>query len=53
MDLVQRTLYKPLGADRPTMSAEDISFVREQLEAEVAGVEEDFGLPLRKLWGWE
>ena len=53
MELVQRTLYKPLGADRPTISAADISFVREQLEAEVAGVEEDFGLPLRKLWGWE
>lgn len=53
MDLVQRTLYKPLGADRPTMSPEDSSFVREQLESEVAGVEEDFGIPLRQLWGWQ
>jgi hypothetical protein len=53
MDLVQRTLYKPLGADRPTMSEQDISFVREQLDAEVSGVEEEFGIPLRKRWGWE
>jgi hypothetical protein len=50
--LVQRTLYKPLGPGKPAMSADDIAFVREQLAAEVAGVEEDFGIPLRQRWGW-
>jgi hypothetical protein len=53
MDLVQRTLYKPLGTDRPTMSPEDVSFVRDQLEFEVAGVEEELGLSLRQRWGWQ
>ena len=51
--VVQRTLYKPLGPAKPTMSADDIAFVREQLAAEIAGVEEEFGLPLRQRWGWQ
>jgi hypothetical protein len=51
--LVQRTLYKPLGSARPTMSEEDIAFVREQLEPEIAGVEEEFGISLRQRWGWQ
>jgi len=50
--VVQRALYKPLGQARPVMSADDVSFVRQQLEAEIAGVEEDFGIPLRERWGW-
>jgi hypothetical protein len=50
--VVQRALYKPLGEKRPVMSADDVSFVREQLEPEIAGVEEEFGIPLRKRWGW-
>jgi hypothetical protein len=50
--LVQRALYKPLRADRPVMSPEDVSFVRERLEPEVARVEQDFGIPLRQRWGW-
>jgi hypothetical protein len=50
--LVQRVLYKPLGADRPVMTPEDIAFVHERLGPEVAEVEEEFGLPLRQRWGW-
>jgi hypothetical protein len=50
--LVQRTLYKPLGPDEPAMAAEDVSFVREQLAGEIAGVEEEFGVSLRERWGW-
>jgi hypothetical protein len=50
--LVQRALYKPLRSDRPVMSPEDVSFVRERLEPEVARVEEEFGIPLRQRWGW-
>jgi hypothetical protein len=52
MPLVQRTLYKPLGDDMPTISAQDAAFVHEELDAEVAGVEEDFGIQLRQRWGW-
>jgi hypothetical protein len=51
--LVQRTLYKPLGEARPEMSPEDIAFVRERLEAEIIGVEEEFDMPLRRRWGWQ
>lgn len=50
--IVQRSLYKPMGSDRPTMSEDDICFVREQLEKEIIGVEEEFGIPLRERWGW-
>lgn len=49
--VVQRTLYKPLGSARPAMSAEDVSFVHEHLAGEIAGVEEEFGIPLRQRWG--
>jgi hypothetical protein len=50
--LTQRLLYQPLGDARPTMSADDIAFVREQLEEELAGVEDEFGIPLRRHWDW-
>jgi sulfotransferase family protein len=50
--VVQRTLYKPLGADKPTMTPEDVAFVHEQLAGEIAGVEEEFGVSLRERWGW-
>lgn len=50
--LVQRSLYRPLDADRPVMSAEDVSFVRELLEPEIVGIEQEFGVPLRERWGW-
>jgi hypothetical protein len=51
--VVQRVLYKPLGASRPTMSPEDVSFVQEQLAGEIAGVEEEFGISLGERWGWQ
>lgn len=50
--LVQRVLYEPLGDNRPVMPPADAAFVREQLEAEVAGAERQFGIPLRQLWNW-
>jgi Sulfotransferase domain len=50
--LVQRVLYEPLGDSRPVMPPDDAAFVREHLEAEVAGVERQFGIPLRQLWNW-
>jgi hypothetical protein len=50
--LVQRALYKPYGEQRPAMSPEDTVFVRECLADEIAGVEEEFGIPLRQRWGW-
>jgi hypothetical protein len=50
--LVQRALYTPLGAGRPAMAPDDVSFIREQLEKEVAAVEDEFGIPVRQLWGW-
>ena len=50
--VVQRLLYQPLGDDRPEMSAEDVAFMHEQLDAEIAGVESEFGIDLRRRWGW-
>jgi hypothetical protein len=51
--LVQKALYAPLtGAAKPTMSEEDVVFVREQLEDEIVAVEDEFGIPLRERWGW-
>jgi hypothetical protein len=51
--LPQRLLYRPLGDDRPVMSPEDAAFVREQLESEIVGVEDQFGVQLRKRWDWQ
>lgn len=50
--LVQRVLYQPLGDSKPTMSAEDVSYVRERLSHEIAEVEQELGLDLRQRWGW-
>ncbi|MDN5790586.1 MAG: sulfotransferase [Micrococcales bacterium] len=50
--MVQSMLYRPLGADRPQMSAEDAAFVRAELADEVSAVESQFGLPLRARWNW-
>jgi hypothetical protein len=50
--LVQRALYKPIGEAGPSLSAEDISYVRDQLAGEIAGVEQEFGISLRVRWGW-
>ena len=51
--LVQRGLYRPLGDNGPTMSPEDVSYVRERLDQEIAEVEEELGMVLRKRWGWQ
>jgi Sulfotransferase domain len=50
--IVQRALYKPLGDAAPTMSTEDATYIRELLEPEIVGVEQDFGVDLRDRWGW-
>jgi hypothetical protein len=50
--LVQRVLYQPLGDARPTMSAEDVSYVRERLGQEIAELEQELGMDLRRRWGW-
>jgi hypothetical protein len=51
--LVQRALYRPFGPERPMMPPGDVAFVHEQLAEEIAGVEEEFGIPLRQRWGWQ
>jgi hypothetical protein len=51
--VVQRALYRPLGADRPHVSDEDAAFVRRELSGEIATVDQLFGLRLQKLWGWQ
>jgi hypothetical protein len=50
--LVQRLLYAPLGADRPTADPEDVAYLREIFEPEIQAVEAQFGVPLRERWGW-
>lgn len=50
--VVQRLLYQPLGDTKPTMSAEDVSYVRERLDQEIADAEQELGIELRKRWGW-
>jgi hypothetical protein len=50
--LIQRALYQPLGDKKPTISAEDAAFVREQLDDEITGVEKEFGISLRGRWDW-
>jgi hypothetical protein len=49
--LVNRTLYEPLTA-APEIPAADADRIREQLTDEIEGVENLFGLSLRKEWGW-
>lgn len=49
---VQRLLYKPLDGDRPTMQDADRDFVRDVLSAEVDGLRDILGEPVRERWGW-
>jgi hypothetical protein len=51
--LVQRVLYQPLGEGKPTMSAEDVAYVRDRLSQEIADVEQEIGVELRRRWGWQ
>jgi hypothetical protein len=50
--LVQRMLYQPLGEDRPQMAPEDVAFMHEHLDAEMAALDSEFGLDLRRRWDW-
>jgi len=50
--LVQRALYRTLGGERPEMPAEDIAFMHEQFDAEIADVESEFAISLRQRWNW-
>ncbi|MGN6302725.1 MAG: sulfotransferase family protein [Angustibacter sp.] len=50
--VVQRALYRPLGADRPTPEPGERDLLREQLAPEVRLVQEDYGLHLMERWGW-
>ena len=50
--LVERVLYRPLGADRPTPTSRDVDYVRSQLAGELAMVEARFDVPLTRMWGW-
>ena len=50
--LVQRTLYRPLGESRPSVSDEDAAFIRETLAPEMATVEELFDVKVTTMWGW-
>jgi hypothetical protein len=50
--LVQRMLYRPLGADKPEMAPEDVAFMHEQLDPEIAALDREFGLDVQWRWGW-
>jgi len=50
--LVQRALYRPLGTDRPQMAPEDVAFMHEHLDTEMAALDREFGLDLRRRWDW-
>lgn len=50
--VVQRMLYRPLGADKPEMAPEDVAFMHEQLDPEIASLDSEFSLGLRRRWGW-
>jgi hypothetical protein len=50
--LVQRMLYQPLGADKPEMAPEDVAFMHEHLDKEMAALDSEFGLDLQRRWGW-
>lgn len=50
--IVQGALYRPLRGDRPQMSAEDLAWIRSELDGEVTELERQFGLPVRARWNW-
>ncbi|MDN5767054.1 MAG: sulfotransferase [Humibacillus sp.] len=50
--LVQSTLYRQLGDDRPQISPEDLAWVRSELDGEVSELEQQFGVPVRARWNW-
>lgn len=50
--LVQRTLYRPLGDDRPQMTEAERSAVHELLGEDLALLQGLVGLDLAARWGW-
>jgi hypothetical protein len=50
--VIQRLLYAPLGNERPEIEPDDRDYLRETFDPEVRAVEEQFGVPLRRRWGW-
>jgi Sulfotransferase family len=50
--IVQRTLYRPLASDKPTMTAQEREAVLVPLTSEIEWLDENLGLNLRKRWGW-
>jgi sulfotransferase family protein len=50
--VIQRLLYAPLGDERPEIEPDDRDYLRETFDPEVRAVEEQFGVPLRRRWGW-
>jgi hypothetical protein len=50
--LVQRTLYRQLGDDKPTMSETERAAVCEALEREIVALDQRYGLALADRWGW-
>ena len=51
--IVQKSLYKPLGEQRPELLDEDADYIRERLYDEIVQLEDTFGLELRRRWGWD
>jgi Sulfotransferase family len=49
---VQRTLYRQLGDDKPTMTATERSAVCSALEREIVALDQRYGLGLAERWGW-
>jgi hypothetical protein len=48
---VQRLLYVPLE-QKPAVSEEDADYIRSALQDEIAAVEDQFGVELRRRWNW-
>jgi hypothetical protein len=49
--LVQRALYRQL-VTKPQLADEDVNVLRDHLTGEMVALERDFGIPVRRLWGW-
>jgi Sulfotransferase family len=50
--LVQRTLYRRLGADKPTMTPPERAAVCAALAPEIVALDARYGLDLADRWGW-
>ena len=50
--LFRSMLYRPLGADKPEMAPEDVAFMHEQLDPEIAALDREFGLDVQRRWDW-